>query len=127
MTNFEYYNDELLEWVKNKSSCKTCFCRKYCEGAPIDMSCPSKIICWGSEEYVPQKPERHTMQELSDFFGCSFAKDKSGDIFICTEIPKVENEEWIKGGFLGIFPPELISDGDSHNWTVLVTPKKNNE
>ena len=127
MTNFEYYKDELKKWAINGIHCSDC----PAESGPCrrddTLLCSGTILAWELKEYIPLKPKQHTMQEIADFLGCSFAKDKTGDIFICTKIPTVKNEEWIDGKFLGMFPAELISDSDSHDWKILVTPKESHE
>jgi hypothetical protein len=118
MNNFEYYKDELIKWEKEGPKCATCLARDECNRGG---SCPISFAAWGLKEYIAPKPKIHTMQEISDFFGKPFAKDKNGSLFLYKEKPILSGTFWLGELSFGI-PKSSVSDCESHDWIILVMP-----
>jgi len=125
MTNFEHYKDKLTEWVKEGSHCEKCPARNNCSSDGL-AECSASLVTWGLKEYEPPKPKRHTMQEIADFFGKPFAKDEDEGLFVHKNNPEFGIDSWNSTGFFCI-PRDYVSDCDSHDWTILVTPKESRE
>jgi len=126
MTNFEHYKDELKEWANKGGHCEGCLAKNHCDTNSKILCCSGEIIEWGFEEYEPPESKKHTMQEISNFFGRPFAKDEDSALFLYEENPTLDKIIWHGNVYVKI-PKMFVSDYENHDWTILVTPKEAHE
>lgn len=69
---------------------------------------------------------KHTPQEIADFFQCYVAQNKNGNWSIFYRKPSIYEKEgwWMAQNTISTYITELIDAPEDHDWTHLYEPNK---
>ena len=127
MTNFEFYKDKILEFVKNGkvfalkgndlAACAGTVC-KDCSFCSTEINCYALSLKWLYEEYTPPKPKLTKRERgFCETVGSGWlARDRNGELYLHKEKPHKRSDDWSDDVDWSYLNPSFFPDFDFITW-----------